>query len=64
MKKYVTFAVDCTYTVELDLPDGEYSDDEIRSKAEARLDEMDIDIGDLENAQWDFLQVDDNNEEG
>lgn len=59
MKKYVTFAVDCTYTVELDLPDGEYSDDEIRTEAETKVAEMDIDIGDLENAQWDFLEIDD-----
>lgn len=59
MKKYVTFAVDCTYTVELDLPDGEYSDDEIRTEAETKVAEMNIDIGDLENAQWDFLEIDD-----
>lgn len=60
MKKYVTFAVDCTYTIELDLPDGEYSDDELRDIAEEKRVEMGIDIGDLENDQWDFLQIDDN----
>lgn len=60
MKKYATFAVDCTYTIELDLPDGEYSDDELRDIAEEKRVEMGIDIGDLENDQWDFLQIDDN----
>lgn len=60
MKKYVTFAVDCTYTIELDLPDGEYSDDELKDIAEEKRVEMNIDIGDLENDQWDFLQIDDN----
>lgn len=60
MKKYVTFAVDCTYTIELDLPDGKYSDDELRDIAEEKRVEMGIDIGDLENDQWDFLQIDDN----
>lgn len=58
MTKYVTFSVDCTYTIEVDVPDGA-SEDEITETAWKKVNDKNIYAGDLENADWELLSIDD-----
>ncbi len=58
MTKYVTFSVDCTYTVEIDVPD-DASEDEITETAWKKVNATNIYAGDLENSDWELLSIDD-----
>lgn len=55
--KYVTFSVDCTFTLPIRV-DENASNEKIAEMAWDRLNQMTIDIGDLENADWELLQID------
>lgn len=57
MTKYVTFGANCTYTVKVDvLPNA--SESKIIDEGRRALDKADINIGDLENPEFEFLCID------
>ncbi len=56
MDKYVTFSVDCTFTLPIRVDDNT-SSERIAEMAWEKISQMTIDIGDLENADWELLQI-------
>lgn len=56
MLKRITFSVDCTYEIEIDVPDTA-TDSEIHEAAYNAI--ADVDEGDLENADWEISEIED-----
>lgn len=55
---YVTFSVSCTYTVSVDV-EGDATEEEIQKLAWKKVNENSVSIGELENDDWELMQIDD-----
>lgn len=53
----VTFSVDCTYSLQVEVPENA-TNEQVEEKAWDLLRALDADTGDLENDDWEILQID------
>ena len=60
MTKRVTFSVNCTYEIEINVPDNA-TDSEIQQAAYDAV--QDVDTGDLENDDWEISEIEDTEDE-
>ena len=57
-KKYATFSVSCTCTVPIYVPE-DATEEELERAAWDAVNRIDVVTGDLENDDWELMQIDD-----